>query len=103
MGYRNSRRDAVLVDETAQHVLESNVGGSQVTQRWRRVLDQRPKIQSAMREDKRLVQALGAKRAHQSFADCDGVVSRMGVKTILMASDRSTASNGPVNWCPGHG
>jgi hypothetical protein len=33
VGYRNSCRDAVLVDETAHHVPPPNVGGPQVTHR----------------------------------------------------------------------
>jgi hypothetical protein len=89
VGYKNSSRGAVLVDETTQHVSSANVRCSQVTHRWPSAPGRRPKIKAAMgpgfvvmsdvgakdafqvssAEDERPVQALGSDGAHPAFAE----------------------------------
>jgi hypothetical protein len=89
VGYRNSGRDSVLVDEAAQHVPPADVRGPEVTRRWQRPPGGRPKTKPAMgprlvvvldvgakdtfqvssAEDECPVQAFGPEGAHPPFAE----------------------------------
>jgi len=93
VGYINSGRGLVFVDETAQQRPLVNFRGPQVIDRWPWVSARRPKVQPAMRprlvvvpnvgakdalkvssaDDERPIQAFGTDGAHPPFAERVGV------------------------------
>jgi len=110
-------RGLVFVDETAQHVPPVNFRGPQVIDRWPWVSARRPKIKPAMRPRLVVVPYVGAKDALKvSSADDERPIqalartvpthlsqnalafgARIGVRTILMPSERNTSSKASVN------
>jgi hypothetical protein len=74
--------------------LEAPVVSARVVMR-RELLNDSLQVSSA--EDEGPVQALGPERAHPSLQKALAFGARIGVRTMLMPSDRSTSSKGPEN------
>jgi hypothetical protein len=94
--YRNSCRDAVLVDETAHHVPPPNVGGPQVTHHQRWVPDRRPKVKPAMGSGLVVVRDVGLKDAFKvSSAEDEGPVQAFGPDGAPPTVRRTRWHSGP--------